>query len=108
MTFVGFDLHQRDITSGALNDVGEIPGEIRKLSAAIEAVSAWQCIVWSGHGLALRDALRGMAGRTAHRVRAHRMRRACLSRQARLAGAFLRSIVTFSARYTAARYRPGT
>ena len=41
MTFVGFDLHKRDITACALDATGEIIAEIRQLSTALDAVVMW-------------------------------------------------------------------
>src|SRR5260221_12530513 len=41
MTFVGFDLHKRYITACALDAAGESIAEVRQLSTALEAVTAW-------------------------------------------------------------------
>src|SRR5260221_14679509 len=41
MTFVGFDLHKRYITACALDATGESIAEVRQLSTALEAVTAW-------------------------------------------------------------------
>ena len=40
MTFVGFDLHTRNITACALDASGAILAEVRQLSTALEAVLA--------------------------------------------------------------------
>ena len=41
MTFVGFDLHQRDITACALDESGVILAESRQLSTSLETVLTW-------------------------------------------------------------------
>src|SRR5258708_11819414 len=41
MTLVGFDLHKRYITACALDAAGESIAEVRQLSTALEAVTAW-------------------------------------------------------------------